>query len=47
MLEVARAAGAPNAPSVPAGAGRAAVTVPPASAEELDRLARELKESDT
>jgi cytochrome c-type biogenesis protein CcmH/NrfF len=47
MLEVARAAATPHAPPIPAGAGRAIVPASAASAEELDRLARELKESDT
>jgi cytochrome c-type biogenesis protein CcmH/NrfF len=47
MLEVARAAATPGVPPMPTGAGRAIVAAPPGSAEELDRLARELKESDT
>lgn len=46
MLEVARATAGPGALPMPAGAGLPIVSAPPASAEELNRLARELKESD-
>lgn len=46
MLEVARAGGTSGPPSVAAGAARAVINAPPASDDELARLARELKELD-
>jgi cytochrome c-type biogenesis protein CcmH len=46
MLEVARIAAKPDAPPFPGSVGRSPVTALQASAEEMDRLARELKESD-
>ena len=46
MLEVARAARLPVAPSLPAGALGAVISAPAATTDELERLGRELKELD-
>ncbi len=43
---LSRPAVLPGAPAMPTGAAGAVVSAPPASAEELERLARELREMD-